>query len=150
METYSEKVGNKVNSLLERTVDANKGYEKAAENVENIALKGYFKKKATERGMFTDQLKSVLRTYNQGAKKEDGSIVGSAHRAWMDLKSTFTSEDSEAMLEETIRGEEKAVEDYQDILAETSLTPKTKEIIEGQLSIIKSSLSTVKKLEDIH
>ena len=39
MSAYTENVGNKLNKLLEKTYDAEKGYEKAAENTENVVLK---------------------------------------------------------------------------------------------------------------
>ncbi|WP_010521807.1 ferritin-like domain-containing protein [Aquimarina agarivorans] len=150
METYTEKVGNKLNDLLIRTYDAKKGYENAAENVDNLALKSFFERKSTEREMFTDQLKTVIGTFEQNPTDTDGSVSGTMHRAWMDLKSIVSSNNSEAILEEAIRGEEKAIEDYKEVLNEISLTSEAKEIIDSQLSVIKTSLDTVKTLDDLH
>ena len=42
MSTYTEEVGNKLNELLEKTYDAEKGFKKAAENTENPQLKAFF------------------------------------------------------------------------------------------------------------
>ncbi len=150
METYSEKTGSKVNELLARTIDAKKGYEMACENVKDVLLKSYFDKKVTEREMFADQLKAVIGSLGEDATETEGSMQGSAHRVWMDLKTTFSVDSNEAILEEAIRGEKKAVEDYKEVLNETYLSAQAKNIIESQLSMIQNSLATVKSLEEIN
>ncbi len=43
MNTYTDKIGNKLNDLLEKTYDAEKGFSKAAENVKETPLKNYLK-----------------------------------------------------------------------------------------------------------
>lgn len=149
MSTYTQEVGNKLNSILEKTYDAEKGFKKAAENVENKALKNYFKSKAQERYNFGHELKSEIRTFGEDIDK-GGSLVGSAHRTWMDIKAMFSFDDEESMLEEAIRGEKTAVEEYQDVLNETSLPSQTKAILESQKNKIESGLQNIKSLEDIY
>ena len=148
MSTYTEEVGKKLNSLLEKTYDAEKGFQKAADNVENIALKNYFKQKAQERYDFGHELKSEIRSFNQEVDK-GGSFTGTAHRAWMDIKALFSNDDEESMLEEAIRGEESAVSEYNEVLNETSLPASTKSILASQKSKIESGLSRIKTLEDL-
>lgn len=147
MSTYIE-VGDKLNTLLERTYDAEKGFKKAAENVKDANLKSYFERKAQERYDFGHQLKSEIKSFGQDIEK-DGSVAGTAHRAWMDVKALFSSDDEESMLEEAIRGEEKALSDYDDILDETSLPLSTKNILEEQRAQIAAGLSNIKQLEDL-
>ena len=65
MSTYTEKVSSKLNDLLEKTYDAEKGFKKAAENVKNEALKNYFSKKAQERYDFGHELKSEIKSFGQ-------------------------------------------------------------------------------------
>ncbi|SFD14954.1 ferritin-like domain-containing protein [Algibacter pectinivorans] len=148
MNTYTETVGEKLNDLLEKTYDAEKGFKKAAENVDNTALKSYFKQKAQERYDFGHELKSEIKTFNQDIDK-DGSITGSAHRAWMDVKSWFSLDNEESMLEEAIRGEKSAVNEYNNVIKETSLPLSTKSILESQKNKIEHGLSRIKTLEDI-
>jgi len=150
MQTYSEIIGNKLNDLLIRTHDAEKGFKNAAENVNHTGLKSFFNKKAEERQLFTSQLKAAVGGVGQKATESEGSTLGTVHRTWMDLKNTVSSNNSEAMLEEAIRGEKKAVEEYNEVINETSLPSQTKKILEGQLSMINDSLSKVKSLEDIY
>ncbi|XMO87358.1 PA2169 family four-helix-bundle protein [Algibacter sp. AS12] len=148
MSTYTETVGEKLNDLLEKTYDAEKGFKKAAENVDNTALKSYFKQKAQERYDFGHELKSEIKTFNQDIDK-GGSITGSAHRAWMDVKSLFSLDDEESMLEEAIRGEKSAVNEYNNVIKETSLPLSTKSILESQKNKIERGLFRIKTLEDI-
>lgn len=149
MSTYTEEVGNKLNALLEKTYDAEKGFKKAAENVENPSLKSYFKNKAQERYNFGHELKKEIRSFNQDVDK-GGSLTGTAHRAWMDVKSLFSNDDEESMLEEAIRGEKAAVNEYDEVIKETSLPLSTKSILQSQKNIINEGLNRINKLEDIH
>jgi len=148
MSTYTEEVGNKLNTLLERTYDAEKGFKKASENVKDVNLKSYFERKAQERYDFGHQLKSEIKSFGQETENS-GSVAGTAHRAWMDVKALFSSDDEESMLEESIRGEEKALSDYDDILDETSLPLSTKTILEEQREQIAKGLANIKQLEDL-
>ncbi|WP_298499529.1 PA2169 family four-helix-bundle protein [uncultured Algibacter sp.] len=148
MSTYTEKVGEKLNDLLEKTYDAEKGFKKAADNVENTALKSYFKQKAQERYNFGHELKAELKTFNQDIDK-GGSIIGSAHRTWMDIKAMFSQENEESMLEEAIRGEKSAINEYSEVIKDTSLPLSTKSILESQKNKIENGLSRIKTLEDL-
>ncbi|MAX71269.1 MAG: hypothetical protein CMC76_09240 [Flavobacteriaceae bacterium] len=146
MSTYTEEVGKKLNDLLEKTYDAEKGFKKAAENVENPSLKSYFSDKAQERYNFGHELKSELISFNQEIDK-GGSATGTIHRAWMDVKSLFSSEDEESMLEEAIRGEKAAINEYKEVISDTSLPLSTKSILESQKTKIENGLSKIKTLE---
>ena len=148
MSTYTEEVGEKLNDLLEKTYDAEKGFKKAAENTDNPGLKSYFDGKAQQRYDFGHALKSEIKSFGQEVDKGD-SLTGKAHRAWMDVKALFSSDDDEAMLEEAIRGEKAAVEEYEDVLKEISLPSSTSTLLKSQKQAIESGLSTIKSLEDL-
>ncbi|RCS26405.1 PA2169 family four-helix-bundle protein [Polaribacter sp. WD7] len=149
MSTYTEEIGKKLNALLEKTYDAEKGFKKAAENIENYALKQYFRSKSEERYAFGHELKKEIRSFYQDVDK-GGSVTGSIHRAWMDLKSLLSFDDEESMLEEAIRGEKAAVEEYENILNDTSLPTSTKALLESQKNKIENGLYNIKSLESIH
>ena len=149
MITYTEHVANKLNDLLEKTYDAEKGFKKASENVDNPSLKAYFKNKAQERYNFGHELKTEIRSFNQDIDK-GGSATGTMHRAWMDVKSLFSADNEESMLEEAIRGEKAAVNEYEEVLSETSLPLSTKSILQSQKNIINEGLAKINLLEDIH
>jgi len=148
MSTYSETIGNKLNDLLERTYDAEKGFEKAAENTKNDYLKGFFTRKAQQRYDFGHELKTEITSFGQEVEKGD-SLTSKAHRAWMDVKAMFASDSEEAMLEEAIRGEKAAVEEYSEVLKETTLPPSTELILNKQKNAIEVGFNNIKTLEDI-
>lgn len=148
MSTYTEQVGEKLNDLLEKTYDAERGFKEAADNVEGGNLKRYFKRKAQERYDFGHALKSEIKQFGQEVDKGD-SVAGKAHRSWMNLKSFFSSNDEEAMLEEAITGEKKAIDAYDDVLEETNLPASTEALLQKQRNKIASGLENIKSLEDI-
>lgn len=148
MSTYTEEVGKKLNELLEKTYDAEKGFKKAAENVENTNLKNYFQRKAQERYDFGHALKTEIKQFGQEVDKGD-SFTSKAHRSWMDIKNFFSSDNEEAMLEEAIKGEKAAVDEYEEVLKETTLPPSTETLLTQQKNKIISGLNNIKRLEDI-
>ena len=148
MTDYTDKLGNKLNELLEKNYDAEKGFKKAAENAKHVGLKAYFSNKSQERYDFGHQLKSELKNFGQEPDK-GGSVTGAAHRTWMEVKSWFSADDDEAMLEEAIRGETASVDEYRDVLNHTELPISTKELLETQKNTIEHSLANIKRLEDL-
>ncbi|MCM4166997.1 hypothetical protein KCTC52924_01853 [Arenibacter antarcticus] len=148
MSTYTKNVGEKLNELLEKTYDAEKGYKKAAENSDHALLKAFFGRKSKERYNFGNALKTEIQNFGQEVD-EGGSVTGVAHRAWMDVKAFFSSDKPEAMLEEAIRGEKAAVKEYRDLLSETSLPLSTTTLLTKQMNQIQADLNQVKRLEDV-
>lgn len=148
MSDYTEEVGEKLNDLLEKTYDAEKGFKKAAEHTEHSALRSYFERKATERYNFGHDLKTEIKAFGQEVEKGD-SMTSKAHRTWMDVKAFFSSDNEEAMLEEAIKGEKAAVDEYDDVLKETSLPQSTASILAQQKQKIADGLATIKRLEDL-
>ncbi|WP_405291864.1 PA2169 family four-helix-bundle protein [Algibacter sp. Ld11] len=148
MSTYTETIGNKLNEILEKTYDAEKGYAKAAENTDHSLLKPYFKKRSKERYNFGHDLKAEILKFGEEPEK-GGSVTGTVHRAWMDTKALFSANDAESMLEESIRGEKAAVAEYEDALKDTALPLSTATLLSNQMQSIKSDLNTIKFLEDL-
>ncbi|PKV50212.1 uncharacterized protein (TIGR02284 family) [Aquimarina sp. MAR_2010_214] len=148
MKTYTEEVGNKLNNLLEKTYDAEKGFKKASENVNHSSLKNYFNQKAQQRYDFGHELKTEIKSFGQEIEK-GGSITGNLHRTWMDIKSLVSGDNEEAMLEEAIRGEEASIKEYNEVLSETSLPPSTQVVLTTQKNKIVSGLSGIRTLEDL-
>jgi len=144
---YSEEMSKKLNSLLEKNYDAEKGYLFAAENVKDQGLKSFFEERAQERYDFGHELKSEIRNFGEAPDK-GSSFAGDAHRAWMNLKTTFSSDKEEAVLEEAIRGEKASVEEYNEVLKDTNIPTSTETILRKQRDSITASLNKVESLEN--
>ena len=143
-----KEIEDSLNDSIQKNEDAIKGYEKAAENAENIGLQSYFQNKSIERQNFLIELKASAPALETRDDK-DGSATGSMHRAWMDVKAFFSGDNDESMLEEAIRGDKAAVEEYNEVLADTSLPTEAAAIIRRQRDWINQDLEKIKTMEDV-
>ncbi len=142
----TKEVSNKLNDLLEKNYDAEKGYNFAAENVKDTRLKSFFSERAKQRYDFGHELKSEISNF--GEKPDKGSsLKGDIHRTWMNLKANFSSDKEEALLEEAIRGEKAAVEEYNEVLDDENIPPSTANLLLKQRNAITEALNNLKKLE---
>ncbi|APG61005.1 ferritin-like domain-containing protein [Christiangramia salexigens] len=143
---YSKEVSKKLNELLEKNYDAEKGYKLAAEKVKDQRLKSFFTERAQERFDFGHELKSEIRNFGENPEK-GSSLAGDAHRSWMNIKASLSGDKDEAVLEEAIRGEEAAIEEYENVLKESEIPASTGNILMKQKNAIVASLNEVKTLE---
>lgn len=145
---YSEQISNKLNELLIKNYDAEKGYLNAADNIDSDRLKLYFKRRASERSDFAKELRTEIIQYEE-EPKDSGSFKGTMHRNWMSLKSTFSSNNEEAILEEAIKGEKASLEEYNELLKERDLPPSIDSILIKHKNAIQSAINTVKMKEEL-
>jgi uncharacterized protein (TIGR02284 family) len=145
---YSEKISNKLNELLVKNYDAEKGYINAIENVDSDRLKMYFKRRASERSEFAKELRTEILQYGQ-IPEDSGSFKGAMHRNWMTLKSTFSSNNEEAILEEAIRGEEASLEEYNELIKERNLPPSIVKLLIKHRDAIQSAINSEKVHEEL-
>lgn len=144
---YTKEISNKLNELLIKNYDAEKGYIDAYKNVESDDLKMFFKRRASERSNFAKELRTEILQYGQ-IPEDSGTFKGTMHRNWMNLKATFTSNNDEAILEEAIRGEEASLEEYNEMITEKNLPPTIDSLIAKHRNAIQGAINTEKaKLE---
>ncbi|MCB0461366.1 MAG: PA2169 family four-helix-bundle protein [Flavobacteriaceae bacterium] len=145
---YSEKISNKLNELLVRNYDAEKGYLNAIDNVENKNLKMFFKRRASERSEFAKDLRTEILRYGE-IPENNGSFKGTMHRNWTTLKATFSSNNEEAVLEEAIKGEKASLKEYDEILADSTLPPTIDSLLTKQKNAIQAAINTEKVHEEL-
>ena len=148
LEESRKETVNALQSIIEKNYDAEKGYKKAMQDAKNPALRGFLQQQAAKRSNYATAIDQELRLLGE-QPKESGSVTGSLHRAWIDIKSKVAGNTDEAVLEEVIRGEKASVEDYQDALNKPNLTPQINNVLQTQLNEIQGTLNKVKRLEDI-
>ena len=120
--SYSEEISNKLNELLVKNYDAEKGYLNAMSNVDDKNLKIFFKRRASERSQFAKELRTEILRYGE-TPEDSGTFKGTVHRNWMSLKSALSSNNEEEIIEEAIRGEEKSLKEYDQMMKENNLPP---------------------------
>ncbi|WP_452222308.1 ferritin-like domain-containing protein [Lacinutrix salivirga] len=146
---FTEKISNKLNELLVKNYDAEKGYLNAIDNVESDRLKMFFKRRASERSEFAKELRTEILRYGE-IPEDSGSFKGTMHRNWMSLKSLFTSNDEEAILEEALKGEEASLKEYNDIInSDMVFPPSIDSLLAKQKNAVQSAINTVKVHEEL-
>ncbi len=145
---FTEKMTSKLNELLEKNYDAEKGYKKAAENVENSKLKQFFTEQSEQRNNFGHEIKAEIKNYGESPDK-GGSTTGALHRTWMDIETAFTSNNEETILEEVQKGEKAAVEEYNEVINDTTLPPTTQQILTKHRDSIQSAWQSAKNFESV-
>lgn len=142
-----EKNIKRLNELITKNYDAEEGYKKAADLVDNdTQLQQFFRDQAKSRYDFGHELKKEIKSVG-GEVDKGTSVKGDLHRAWMTIKDTFSQNDSKAMLEEVVRGEEAAVEEYRNIIDEATLAPTTQSLLQKQVTSVQSALANARSLD---
>ncbi|MDF4204285.1 PA2169 family four-helix-bundle protein [Maribacter sp. SA7] len=148
MNTDIKKIEDHLKDLISKNEDAIKGFEKASENSKDVGIKSYFEKKVIDRMQFLRELRATVPELELGSVEIEGSAAGTLHRTWMDVKAFFAEDNDEAMLEEAIRGDKAAINDYDNALAEVMMPHRLKEIIRVQKEHLQNALETTEVLED--
>src|SRR5207253_8445333 len=99
-------------NLLETCRDGQEGYRQSAENVNSPEFKSFFNEQSLTRGRFVGEIENELHRLGELDVDRSGSIAGSLHRTWIDLKSNVGMSD-EAILSSVERGEDTAKSAYQ-------------------------------------
>jgi len=144
MENNNHSTNEKLNRLIDIAEDGKEGYENAAEDVKDDAVKSSFLLFAKERSVYASQLREIVHQLNGEAEDNGGDTKGSMHRVWMDVKAIFTSGDTEAIVNACITGEEAAVKEYKLVLDDSSIPESIKPLIGEQLSGIEQALTSIR------
>jgi uncharacterized protein (TIGR02284 family) len=147
-ENIHENLVDNLQALLEKNYDAEKGFTTAMKDAKNERLKAFLKQQATQHARFATELDREIRNMNE-KPIESGSTTGALHRGWIDIKSTFSANDDEAVLEECLRGEKASLKEYEEKITENRFPTNIASVLNNQLSEIRTTVSQVKKLEDL-
>lgn len=137
-----------LNSLLEKTYDAQRGYANAAEVTDHVQLKRWLAQQGARRTEFAASLAGEMKGMNEKPEL-DGSMAGDLHRGWMNIKAALSLNKDESILEECLTGEKAAIEEYNDVLAhKNELPPTLVTVLEAQKDEIQATVNKVNTLED--
>jgi uncharacterized protein (TIGR02284 family) len=136
-----------LNDLIETCKDGENGFMTCAGDVERVELKQLFQKAATHCAEAARELQTEVQRLG-GKAKRSGSLVGSAHRRWVDIRSAITGKDEAQVLAECERGEDVAKESYQKALLE-DLPSEIRAIVERQYRGVLQHHDAVRNLERV-
>lgn len=135
-----------LNGLIETCKDGQEGFTSAAEGIERSDLKSLFYEFAQQRSKFAGELQTLVQSLG-GDPENSGSIAGSLHRGWINIKSAVTGKDEHSILNECERGEDSAKAAYKSAL-ENALPAHVLDTVQSQYTAIQSAHDRVKALRD--
>lgn len=95
--------------------DSQRGFVEVGERIKDDTLKRYFLAESLKRARFRADLENELHRQGVHDVNEGGTIAGTMHRTWAELKAKLGGGDH-ALLESAERGEDAAKEAYDEAL----------------------------------
>lgn len=150
METTVEKSVEVLNDLIEINNDRIDGFTRASKDLGegDLDLKAVFDKFASDSRQNVQELSAAVGQL--GGELETGNTVtGTIHRAWIDVKATFSGHDRKAILDECERGEDAIKKAYRDALTEDNgLSAEFTELLSRQQQAVNEGHDSIKALRD--
>lgn len=147
----NEKIVDVLNDLLQITNDRIKGFSKVEDKVweKYSSLKGDYDHMVSESQQMKTELHELIR--NKGGEPDDsGTVLGSIHRGWIDVKNALVGDKAESTLENVVFGEKAAIEAYESALSSGVLCSQCTPTVQKQLQSLRSSYAKFENLEELH
>ncbi|MBA2306152.1 MAG: PA2169 family four-helix-bundle protein [Acidobacteria bacterium] len=135
-----------LNNLIETCKDGELGFKTAAEGLKSADIKGKFLEYSRQRGEMARDLQSEVRRLG-GDPEKAGSVAGTVHRGWLDIKSVITGKDDHAIVAEAERGEDVAKSAYESALKE-SLPGSAQTVVQQQAAKVRQAHDHVRDVRD--
>lgn len=94
-----------LNALIATLLDSVDGYQKSAGDISNPQFAEKFNARARERQSAVTKLQAAVAAAG-GNPEDDGTLLASAHRAFLNLKEAVMGNDDKAIIAEIERGED--------------------------------------------
>jgi uncharacterized protein (TIGR02284 family) len=134
-------------SVIESLIDGQKGFETIGEHLTDPTLKKYFLAESLRRAQFRGDLEEILHQEGVHDIKESGTVTGSLHRSWGELKNKLGGGDH-ALLETAEAGEDAAKKAYAEALEQERLPLPIRQTLTTQAAHIQSAHDYVKAARD--
>jgi uncharacterized protein (TIGR02284 family) len=131
--------------LIDTARDGEKGFREAAEHFKSPDLKSMAQRISAERASFARELEPELTTEGTSDRPQ-GSMEGTMHRAWIDIKTALGGGDH-TILDWLEQGEDYAKKIYDEALRST-LPAATQQIVRRQYDRVLATHDQVKALRD--
>jgi uncharacterized protein (TIGR02284 family) len=149
METTSGNSVEVINDLIQINNDRIDGFERASKDLGegDSDLKAIFQKFASDSRQNVQELSAFIGQLG-GDLETGNSATGTIHRAWLDVKATFSGHDRKSILEECERGEDAIKKAYKDALTEGGLSAQFSQVLVQQQQLINQGHDSIKALRD--
>ncbi|WP_439587940.1 PA2169 family four-helix-bundle protein [Hydrogenophaga sp.] len=135
-----------LNNLIETCKDGEYGFKASADHAADPQIKDLFLARSQDCRAAAAELQTLV--VRLGGKPEDsGTASGTVHRGWVAVKGTLSGYTDLAMLEETERGEDTALDRYREALKE-DLPVEVRAMVEAQLAGVKRNHDQIRNLRN--
>jgi uncharacterized protein (TIGR02284 family) len=138
-----------LNDLVQINNDRIVGYENALKELDadDAGLRSLFLEMIDQSHRFKIQLGTEIEVL--GSDIDSGtSTSGKIHRAWLNLKATFSGHNEKSILEECEFGEDAILKAYDSALAEEHVPNYIKDILREQQGYLMEAHDEIKSLRD--
>ncbi|MGB3465605.1 MAG: PA2169 family four-helix-bundle protein [Cyclobacteriaceae bacterium] len=139
-------IKSEIEQIIETNIDAAKGYEKAAEKLNDSELSTIFNRLAQQRKQFNEEIINELRPLGV-TPETSGTTKGYFHRTWMDVSTAFSGNKDEQIIDESITGESTSLERYDEIIKKEILPQPVQERVANQKSFIYGAIDQLKEFK---
>lgn len=137
-------LGTILNDLIATCEDGAVGFRTAADAVSNGEARTMLTERARRIDVSKEELADLVRKHGD-VPEDGGHAMAGLHRGWIQLKSTVTGHNDDAILAEVERGEENAVKHYRHALDE-ELPADVRMVVEAQARGAEMNLTRVQAL----
>ena len=135
-----------LNTLIATLIDSVEGYEKSAAEVDNQRYAELFAARAQERQAAVTQLQTAVAALG-GKPEDDGSLMGSIHRAFLSLRKAVSSRDDAAIIAEIAHGEYYLMDKFETALDSATLDPAPREAVKAAWASVKAGHDEMSQLK---
>lgn len=104
-----------LNHLIETCKDGEQGFKVAADGLSSAGFKSKFIEYSRQRSQMARQLQDEVRGLG-GDPEKSGSVAGTVHRGWMNIRAVVSGKDDHAIVAEAERGEDSAKSAFDEAL----------------------------------
>ncbi len=137
-----------LNDLLKINTDRADGYAMAIHESKDADLKIIFKNMAEESKKNIVDLSRMILKLDGDPEFGENTIIGKIYHVWMELKTSFTGKDRQAILNSCEFGEDAAVKAYKSAIHEQGLMTEAFDMIYRQAQLQRASHDVIKAYRD--
>ena len=126
-----------LNTLIATLIDSVEGYEKSARDAECPQFARLFTARAQEREQAVAQLQTAVVALGE-TPKDNGSLMGSIHRAFLSLREVVTTNDDAAIIAEIAHGEGYLKDKFETALDSDTLDPAPRQAVASVWASVKA------------
>ena len=138
-----------VQELIKVLDDGRDGFAKVADRLEGNSapeVSQRFREFSAQRGAMADELRRLARI--EGFREPSGgTVAGAVHRGWIAVKDVLTGDNAPALISAAEQGEDHARSKFRDALAETTLTPEVRSVVQNQAQQVEAAHDYVSALK---